>query len=118
MIYRNSAADETVVAITSVKNIVRSIKIRQHKTDAPVLYLQMFNNASPTLGVTKPNKVVEIPAGIPNQAAYVTEGINGNFGGKYFTTALAIAVATTPDGATAPDAGDEPEVVIDYQALA
>jgi hypothetical protein len=38
-------------------------------------------------------------------------------GGEYFATGLSMAVTTTHDGSTAPQAGDEPEVILDFEPV-
>jgi len=118
MLSKNAAVDETGVVISSVACLLRSIKVLQKTEDAPVLYLQVFNHASPTVGTTAPVMVLQVPAGITGTLVPETTKISGTRGGKYLATALTIAVTTTHDGNTAPDAGDEPDVDVDYQTLA
>jgi hypothetical protein len=112
--HRTAAADETAVAVLSSKAQLRSLHVIQHTVDAPALFLQLFNNASPTVGTTAPNKVMPIPPGRTGEKTYIKENINTEQGGFPFSTALSFAVTTTHDGSTGPDAGDEPEVIIDY----
>lgn len=116
--YRNAAADETVVAVSSVQCRVKKITVIQHTFDAPVLYLQLHNLAAPTLGTSKPADVIQIPAGVVGQPAKRVLTYSGNYGGWWLSTALGIGVTTAPDGLTGPTAGDEPEVIIDYEKMA
>lgn len=116
-INRQSAQDENATQISTQANLLRSVKIRQLTEDAPVLYLQVFNSASPTVGSTAPNIVIEVPAGISTSQVPLTVEFSGPNGGVFFDTGLATAVTTSPTNNTAPDAGDEPTVDVDYQEI-
>ena len=113
----NVNVDETGIAIHTGDVLVRSIKVLQKVVDAPVLYLQVYNAASPTVGTTAPSMVLPIPAGRANTQVRRRFDFSDQVGGIELGTALAIAVTTTHDGATGPDAGDEPDVEIDYQPI-
>jgi hypothetical protein len=115
---RTAAQNATATAVRSGKTFVKNIRVGQRTTDAPRLFLQLFNNNAPTVGTTAPEIVVPVPAGNGNldQQALDVQ-LWGKFGGAYFDTGLAYAVTTTHDGSTNPDAGDEPEVIVDYEPL-
>lgn len=111
-------ADETPVVLRNGKAYIKSIKVEQWTSDAPALHLQVFNTNNPTLGTTAPMLVVPIPAGISGrQCTFNRVQFDGDFGGLYFATGLSFAVSVEHDGATAPDAGDEPRVTVDYELL-
>jgi len=115
--FRDADADETLVLVHTGKVLTRKIDVRQHTNDAPVLYLQLFDVVAPTVGTTAPNKVLVIPAGITKQVSVAVYNISGSLGGLSFGTALSFAVTTTHDGSTGPDAGDDPEVILDYTPI-
>ena len=111
-------ADNTAVVIRTGRCALKSVKVTQRTFDAPVLYLQLFNTASITPGTTAPTAVVTVPAGNANMAATILKAtFSGTKGGGEFTTALGYCCTTTHDGGTAPDAGDEPEVIISWEPL-
>jgi hypothetical protein len=113
-----NAADEVAVAVRTGKTLITQVEVRQRTNDAPILYLQLFNAAAPTVGTTKPVSVVPVPAGNANvDIATGKYTFNSHFGGMYFATALAYAVTTTPDGSTGPDTGDEPQVDVHYEPV-
>jgi len=117
MISANVAVDESNVDIVTGNILLRSVKVLQKTVDAPVLYLQLFNAASPTVGTTAPTMVLPIPAGLAASFATATYKFSANLGGINFGTGLAIAVTTAHDTADAPDAGDEPDVTIEYHPI-
>jgi len=106
----------TALAIRTGNTIVKRIRVRQYAGAAPRLYLQLFNTNAPTVGTTAPEMVIPVPAGNTQKEAAVRDIIiAGN--SKHFGTGLAIAVTTVHDGAVAPTAGQEPEVIIDWEPL-
>ena len=117
MISLNVNVDENEIDVVTANVRLRSIKILQKTDDAPVLYLQLWNEAAPTAGTDKPTMALPTPAGLSKSHATYKYDFSANTGGIVFGTALALAVTTEPDGNTAPDAGDEPDVTIDYQTL-
>jgi hypothetical protein len=117
MISANVNVDETGIDVVTGNVLLRSIKVLQKTGDAPALYLQLYNAASPTVGTTLPTMVLLVPAGLPSSHARTTYDFSNNLGGINFGTALALAVTTTHDGAVGPTAGDEPDVTIDYQTI-
>lgn len=115
---RNNAAENTAVVIRTGATRLKAVKVEQRTFDAPQLYLQLFNTASITPGTTAPVAVVPIPAGKAERQMMDSKIIcTGAEGGIVFPTALGYCVTTTHDGATDPDAGDEPVVIIDWEAL-
>ena len=113
-----AAANATAVNIRNGASFLKNLKVEQRKLSAPQLYLQVYNTNLPTVGTTKPVFVVPVPAMNANvDAASLSIEAMGPFGGMYFSTALSFACTTTPDGLTAPTAGDEPRVIIDYNQL-
>lgn len=119
MVSRTAAQSNTSTDVRDGACVVKSIKAIQRTVDAPVLYLQIFNDGTaPVVGTDAPVHVLQVPAGIADhQGVYIKEEFQGSLGGKYLTSGLSYAVTTTHDGATAPDAGDEPEVEIHYENL-
>ena len=107
--------DETVGVVHNGAASLTDIVVRQFTTDAPVLYLQVFNHASPTVGTTAPTKVIQIPAGRANEIVYERVRLETEQGGYPFGTAITLAVTTGHDNGTGPTAGDEPEVVAHWQ---
>lgn len=115
---RTSAQNATATVARDGATVVKGIRLEQHTNDAPVLYLQVFNHASPTVGTTAPATVLQVPAGSTKvEFARLAAQFQGAFGGLHLATALSYAVTTTHDGLTAPDAGDEPVVVVDYEKI-
>lgn len=115
---RTAAQNATATAVRTGRTHLRNVRVRQRTTDAPRLFLQIFNAASPTVGTTAPEIVLPVPAGSANMDSQGYDyPMQGPRGGVELGTALAYAVTTTHDGNTAPDAGDEPEVIIDYEPL-
>ena len=114
---RDNAANATGVTVRTGSTKVKAVRVEQRVAAAPRLYLQLYDAASPTVGTTAPTKVVPIPAGVTDmQAAIYKEALTGTRGGLEFGTALSYAV-TTHDGLTAPTAGQEPVVIIDWEPL-
>lgn len=110
-------ADNTAVVIRTGSTKLTAIKAVQRTFDAPVLYLQLFNTASITPGTTAPVKVIPIPAGAVQDAKAIKEAYSGTHGGIEFGTALGYCVTTAHDNGVAPDAGDEPELEIQWEPL-
>lgn len=67
-------------------------------------YLQLFDNATPTVGTDAPKFIVGVPAG--EQVTLSGSPIVG----LQFLTAITMAATTTPTGGTAPTTG----VVVSY----
>jgi len=112
------AANATAVLVRTGRTVVKNISVEQRAPTAPVLYMQIYNNAAPTVGTTVPNDVIEIPAGNANlDVSQLGVDYVGPWGGKNYGTALAFAVTTTNGGSTNPTAGQEPRVTIDYNAI-
>lgn len=106
----------TATVLRNGRAQVKSIKVEQWTFDAPVLYLQLFNTNNPTVGTTAPVMVIPIPAGSTIlQGPQVKAEFQSEYGGLPFATGLSLAVTTTHDGATGPDAGDEPRVTVHYE---
>jgi len=115
---RTDAQNATATEVRSGATLLKNFKVEQRTTDAPRLFLQIFNIASPTVGTDAPEVVIPVPAGSGNfDSARLGGQFQGNGGGLYLSTALSYAVTTTHDGNTAPDAGDEPVVILDYEQL-
>lgn len=115
---RTNAADEVAVVVRNGRCLLKSIKMEQRKSDAPVLYLQIFNTNAPTVGITAPVMVLQVSAGSTNLDVAIDKVIfDGKFGGKYLATGFSYAVTATHDGAGAPDAGDEPTIIVHYENL-
>lgn len=111
-------ADNTAVVARTGRTKIKSVKVSQRVGAAAQLYLQLFNTASITPGTTTPVLVLLVPAGDTlmdaMQIKYVFTGMRG---GIDFSTALGYCVTTVHDGGTAPTAGQEPEVVINWEPL-
>lgn len=117
---RTEAQAEVVTAVRTGATLLKGVRVEQRTNDAPALYLQIFNvaAASVTIGTTAPVLVIPVPAGNTiDEMMRLAVQFQGNKGGHYLSTALSYAVTTTHDGSTAPDAGDEPVVVVDYEAV-
>ena len=114
---RNNSADEVFTLVNTGQCLLRSVIVRQHTIDAPKLFLQFFDDASPTVGTDAPSHVLEVPPGLVGQANELRYVINGSQGGMLFGTALSYAVTTAYNTVGAPSAGDEPEVVVDYHPM-
>jgi hypothetical protein len=111
-------ADNTAVVVRTGATILKSLKVAQRATGAAVVYLQLFNTASITPGTTAPVAVVPVPAGSTIMDAAVLKLIfAGTKGGGQFSTALGYCCTTTHDGSTSPTAGQEPEVIINWEPL-
>jgi hypothetical protein len=120
MVSRTAALTNVPIAVRTGFTLLNSISIRQKTNDAPQLYLQLWNTAaaSVTIGTTAPVMVIPVPAGSTKvEDASLKVTFSGKHGGRQFSTALSYAVATVHDGGTACDAGDEPEVIVNYEAL-
>lgn len=121
---RTQAQGITLTAVRNGRCLVRNIRVAQRVAAAPELYLIVFNNNAPTVGTVSPtaqNMVIPVPAGNANvDAAVLDLAWTGKFGGLHFNTGLSYVVATTPNnanGVAGPTAGQEPEVIIDYEPL-
>jgi len=113
MLTRVAAQDETETVASSAKQHLKKIQVFQRTGDAPELFVQVFDDASPTVGTDAPDIVVKVPAGkVGAQATHASYVIGSDEGGYPFDTALSFAVTTTHDNGTGPDAGDEPEVLV------
>lgn len=121
---RTAAQGLTLSAVRNGRCLVKNIRVTQYVAAAPELYLILFNNNAPTVGTVSPtaqNAVIPVPAGNANIDANVLDlSLTGKFGGLHFSTGLSYIVATTPNnanGVAGPTAGQEPEVIIDYEPL-
>ena len=115
-ITRTPAANATAVVVRAGITEVKRIRVKQFNSAAPRLFLQLFNTNAPTVGTTAPELVLRIPAGDSKKdSARAQYQINGN--DMNFATGLSYAVTTTHDGNTAPTAGHEPEVIVDWEPL-
>jgi len=115
---RTNTANATPVAVRNGKCFIKSIKVEQRAAAAAVLFLQIFNNFSPTVGTTTPRMVIPIPAGDANLDVSLAKiEFQGKYGGLYLDTAFAYAVTTTYNGSTNPTAGQEPAVIAHYENL-
>ena len=118
MVSRTEAQNATATVVRNGRTLLKSVLVEQRTTDAPVLYLQIFNTNAPTVGTTAPVEVIQVPAGNANvdvnnkKVEYQTK-----LGGFDLGTGFAYAVTTTHDGNTAPTAGQEPLVEIHYEAI-
>lgn len=111
-------ADGIAVVIRTGRVALKSVSVRQRVAAAGALFLQLFNTASITPGVTAPVTVIPVPAGNSNLDSTALKAIfAGTKGGGEFTTALGYCVTTTHDGATGPTVGQEPEVIISWEPL-
>lgn len=108
-------ADNTPVVVRTGALRLASVKVAQRVAAAPKLYLQLFDSVTVTPGTTKPDVVIIVGAGDSNQDANVHKAsFSGKKGGIGFSTGLTYCVTTVSDGGTAPTAGQEPEVYIEY----
>ncbi len=113
---RVAAQNATATVVRNGACTVERIRARQYAGAAPRLYLQLFNTNAPTVGTTAPEMVIPVPAGDTKKEATQRDvRISGN--GKNFSTGLSYAVTTVHDGAVAPTAGQEPEVIIDWEPV-
>lgn len=115
MVSRTAAANATAVALGASTFCLTCIKVRRF-VGSSELYLQIFNNNAPTVGITVPNMVLPIPALQSGMQAMIQRyPMSGNRGGFRLGTGLAYAVTTTPTGSTNPTSGEEPEVELYYE---
>ena len=115
----DQSADNTPVVIRTGNTKITTIEVKQRTVDAPILYLKLFNDATVTVASQAADMVIPIPPGRTDMDAQVHKvTLSGKLGGIPFDTALTYAVtklATVSDDA--PDAGDEPEVIINWVPL-
>lgn len=115
---RTDAANATAVAVRNGRTHIKNIRVEQRASAAPQLFLQVFNTNAPTVGTTAPEVVVPVPAGQANMDLVTLDlPLMAKRGGLELGTGFAYAVTTTHDGLTAPTAGQEPTVIIDYEPL-
>lgn len=115
----DQSADNTAVVVRTGRTLLKAVEVKQRTVDAPILYLKLFNDASVTVGSQAADLVIPIPAGRTDMDAQVHKAsFSGKFGGIDFSTALtyAVTVLATVSG-TAPDAGDEPEVILHWEPV-
>ena len=119
MISETIAQADTVTAVRTGRSLLRSVSVKQLTEDAPKLFLQIFNVASGsvTLGTTLPDVIVPVPAGETGRTMHGRAEFQGIHGGLDMATAISYAVTTTATGSTAPDAGDEPNVKMDWERI-
>lgn len=107
-----SFADATANTIYAHSCVVNVVEVQPHPQQANEVYVQLFDSATATPGVTTPNAVVpvlpisKIGAGTPSNSDATAKGglKKRKFifpGGLYFTTGCQIACTTTPTGGTA-----------------
>src|SRR5512134_224156 len=110
----DQSADATAVVIRTGATRLKAIEVKQRTFDAPILHLKLYNDATVNVAADPPRFVFPVPAGRAQIDAQVYKAsFSGKEGGIIFDTALTYAVAVEAvAGATAPTAGDEPEVVI------
>lgn len=113
---RTAAQNATATVVRNGACIINRVRVRQYAGAAPRVYLQLFNTNAPTVGTTAPEMVIPVPAGNTQMAATVQD-VNLTGKGNRFSTGLAYAVTTVHDGAVAPTAGQEPEVIVDWEPL-
>jgi len=95
---------------------LKNIRVTQRTGAAARLFLQVFDAVAPTVGTTLPTLIIPVPAGNTQSDGEVLETrLSSNRGGAIFGTAISFAVTTTATGLTAPTAGQEPEVSIDWE---
>lgn len=112
MFYRNTSQDEVASLVRTGATKLSAVHVKQRGPTAPILYLQIYDNAAPTVGTTTPALALEIPAGETGQHQNRKYIIEGSKGGMNMATALSIACTTTPGGPTGPASADRPEVKI------
>lgn len=118
MVSRTNAQNATATVVRNGRTILKSIKVEQRASAAPVLYLQIFNTNAPTVGTTAPVEVIQVPAGNANVDVNDKKVVyQAKFGGFDLSTGFSYAATTTHDGNTAPTAGQEPTVEIHYETL-
>ena len=93
--------DTTPQTVLATPCRVSAIEIQPNGAQAAQTYLQLFNNAAPTPGVTAPDLVVPIGTvttqGLKRDVKYILPN-----GGFRFATACTAFNSTTPNGGTAP----------------
>lgn len=113
---RTAAQTATATVVRNGAVLLKNIKVEQRAVAAPRLFLQIFNTNAPTVGTTAPELVIPVAAGNANKDSTRNElRAHGEHGGLLLGTGCAYAVTTTHDGNTAPTAGQEPTVTIDYE---
>lgn len=121
----NQGAAATNVSSGSAKSELSSVVIETPDGMTNKVFLQIFDNSSPTVGTTVPDIVVPIPA--PPVDTILGQNIKGKKkykvvlagpkGGLDFSSGLSYAVTTTGNGNTDPAAGDKPTVLVFYQPV-
>lgn len=112
-------ADNTPVVIRTGATRLKSVQVRQRSVVAPVLFLKLFDDATVTVATQAADFSIRVPAGRTQVDATTLKTIfAGKEGGLIFFTALtyAVSVLNTVSG-TAPTAGDEPEVILQWEPL-
>lgn len=121
MISRTEAQSATPTQVVNGAARIGSIECQQWNNGSARLYLQVFNNYNPTVGTTKPDLVIPIPAKPTNypkgeiKVPFPVCG-GGDHNGMKLTTGFAYAVTTTPDGSTGAAVGLRPVVIIEYDS--
>lgn len=112
------AANATAVVVRNGRTIIKNISIEQRNQAAPVLYLQVFNTNAPTVGTTVPVFVMQAPVGnLTLDNNQISADFQGPLGGFDLSAGFSYAVTTTQTGLTAPTAGQEPRVTVDYNQI-
>lgn len=112
-------ADNTPVNVRDGATVLRGIIVEQRTVDAPILYLKLFNDATVTVASQAADMVIPIAPGRTDMGGILHKAVfHGPFGGILFDTALTYAVTTlaTVSG-TAPDAGDEPKITLQWGSI-
>ena len=79
------------------------VKIKAANPNPRTIFVQVFDNASPTVGTTPPDWVLEVPSGNGDDVWGVYDELMP--GPVKFSNAIKLAATTTPTGSTAPDTG-------------
>jgi len=108
----------TATNVRSGATRIKSIEIFMPVDDNPVLYLQVFNSNSPTVGTTAPYLVIPIHAGQTDKQGRQKAIFASERGGLLLPSGLSYAVTTTPTNNTGPDSGDEPGVRVSWAEAA
>lgn len=93
--YTNSALNATAVNNIRVGATTLYIVTIDNSANSAITYVQLWNNASPTVGTTAPNLIFACPAS--TKMSYYLD-----IAGYPFTTGLSLAATTTPTGSTNP----------------
>lgn len=112
-------ADNTPVVLRTGACRIKAVEVTQRTIDAPLLFLKLFNDATVTVASQAADFSLMVPAGRTDMDCTKVKAVfSGKRGGMIFDTALTYAVTTLNTVSdVAPDAGDEPEVIIQWEAI-